>query len=64
MAAKKVNIDDLSKKELKELEVELGTKLSKIFDDANNKANRILKKYGLQTVLGYDVIRLDEKITK
>jgi hypothetical protein len=50
-----VDINKLSEEEFKKLEAELSDKIIKIINKANEDANQILSKYGLETQMVMEI---------
>ena len=51
---RKVNVESLSYEDAEQLGVEIGRKLAEIAQEAAEKANRMLKIYGLETKMGFE----------
>ena len=60
---RKIDLNKLSVEQADKLAKQLGDEIAKTMDEANNKCNEMLKIYGLQTKIGYEIVQLDE-ITK
>jgi len=52
---RKVDVSTMTPEQQERLKENLGKQLAKIMDEANTKANKLLKIYGLETVIRYNV---------
>lgn len=58
---RQVDLTSLSNDQADQLAKQIGVEIAKIMDEANNKCNDMLKIYGLQTQIGYEITQLDKK---
>ena len=58
---RKVDVESMTDKQVKELEAQISERLRKIIDDACDKANRILHVYGLEAQMQFALKRKDEE---
>lgn len=61
---RKVDVSKLNMEQVEKLQEEIGKELSKIFDEAGQKANKLLNIYGLEIKIGYEMKEMPEKIKK
>jgi hypothetical protein len=61
---RKVDTSKLTIDQADALSVQIGKEISKIMDEANLKCNELLGIYGLQTKIGYKIVKIGKKTTK
>lgn len=57
---KKVNIKRLTIKQVDDLSKQIGEAIAEVMDEANERCNDILRTYGLQTKISYDIVKIEE----
>lgn len=58
---RKMDFNRFNPKQADDLGKAIGKEISKIFDNANNEANKLLNIYSLQTKITYEIISLGKK---
>ncbi len=61
---RKVDIKKLSVEQADKLSMQIGKEISKIMDEANIKCNKLLGIYGLQTKIGYEIVKISKDSVK
>lgn len=61
---RKVDINSMTLEQADALSAQIGKEIAKIMDEANLKCNALLNIYGMQTQIGYKVVKLGTKPRK
>lgn len=61
---RKVDISKMSIEQAEALSAQIGKEIAKIMDEANTKCNALLNIYGMQTEIGYKIVKLGTKTRK
>lgn len=61
---RKIDINNLTPEQADALSAQIGKEIAKIMDEANLKCNKLLNIYGMQTQIGYKIVKLGTKIRK
>lgn len=61
---RKIDLNKLNTAQADALAKQLGQEIARIMDEANNKCNKILQIYNLQTKIGYEIVQLVENTKK
>lgn len=56
-----IDLQKLSPAQVDRMGEQIGDEIAKIMDEANGKCNEMLRIYGLQTAIGYKIVKLEEK---
>lgn len=54
---KTIDVNKLTAQQADAISEQLGKEIAKIMDEANEKCDKLLGVYGLQTRIGYDIIK-------
>lgn len=61
---RKIDINAMSLAQAEALSAQIGKEIAKIMDEANLKCNELLNIYGMQTQIGYKIVKLGTKLRK
>lgn len=61
---RKIDLENLSPEQADKLAKQIGDEIAKIMDEANTKCNEMLRIYGLQTEIGYEIVQIAENTKK
>ena len=61
---RKIDLHKISPDQADRMSKQIGDEIARIMDEANNKCNAMLNIYGLQTAIGYKIIKTEEKNKK
>ena len=61
---RRVDINSMTADQADALSAQIGKEIAKIMDSANLKCNELLNIYGLQTQIGYKIVKIGTKTRK
>lgn len=61
---RKVDIESMSVEQAEALSMQIGREIARIMDEANLKCNELLNIYGMQTQIGYKIVKIGTKTRK
>jgi hypothetical protein len=59
MESKQIDLNEKTKEQVEALSELLGKEVARIMDEANTKCNNLLRNYGLQTEIGYNITKIN-----